>query len=290
MLSKLSVIDLHDAVPVKRSRQFYLTASGIFLVGIGLAFFIEQIIHTGWLLFSLPLVIGCFCLFEGIQTKMKRFIIGGSLVTGIGAGLLLGFSSVFSMDARYRVGILLFCFGISWGLISSIAYILLRQALSWALVPGGIILSVSSCFFFGSLRFVDFVFYIVTGLGIVLFSWGYLRGYFGLIIPGGILLGIGPGIYYAWRNTESINGLTQTGVMLVWFALGWLLVSLASRRTMGFFIWWPLIPGAILAAVGWGLYIGGDPNNAINFIGNSGSIVLIIFGLYLMLLRKGIHK
>jgi hypothetical protein len=41
--------------------------------------------------------------------------------------------------------------------------------------------------------------------------------------------------------------------------------------------------------VGWGLYIGGDPENATAFIANTGSVGLIIFGLYLLLLRKGIH-
>jgi hypothetical protein len=52
------------------------------------------------------------------------------------------------------------------------------------------------------------------------------------------------------------------------------------------FVWWPLIPGGLLAVVGWGLYIGGDPGNALAFIGNTGSIGLIIFGVYLLLLRR----
>jgi hypothetical protein len=41
--------------------------------------------------------------------------------------------------------------------------------------------------------------------------------------------------------------------------------------------------------VGTGLYIGGDPTRALGFIGNTGSIALMIFGLYLLLMRKGIH-
>jgi len=76
----------------------------------------------------------------------------------------------------------------------------------------------------------------------------------------------------------------------VCFALGWGLIILFSRVTTQKFIWWPLIPGGLLAVVGWGLYIGGDPHNAVSFIGNTGSIGVIIFGLYLLLLRKGIQK
>ena len=41
--------------------------------------------------------------------------------------------------------------------------------------------------------------------------------------------------------------------------------------------------------VGWGLYIGGDSDNALGFISNTGGIALMIFGLYLLLMRKGIH-
>ena len=50
--------------------------------------------------------------------------------------------------------------------------------------------------------------------------------------------------------------------MLVWFSLGWILITVFLRLLMKKFIWWPLIPGGILAMVGSGLYIGGNPENA----------------------------
>ena len=37
--------------------------------------------------------------------------------------------------------------------------------------------------------------------------------------------------------------------------------------------------------VGWGLTIGGNRGSAMTLIGNTGSISLIIFGLYLILMR-----
>jgi hypothetical protein len=78
--------------------------------------------------------------------------------------------------------------------------------------------------------------------------------------------------------------------MLVWFALGWMLITVFSRVITTRFVWWPLIPGGILGVVGWGLYIGGNPSNALTFISNTGSIAMIIIGAYLLLLRQGIHR
>jgi hypothetical protein len=68
------------------------------------------------------------------------------------------------------------------------------------------------------------------------------------------------------------------------------LITVISRVLYKKFTWWPLIPGGVLAMVGWGLYIGGNPSNALGFVGNTGSIGLIIFGIYLLLLRFGMQK
>ncbi|NTW44579.1 MAG: hypothetical protein HGB14_09155 [Anaerolineaceae bacterium] len=136
---------------------------------------------------------------------------------------------------------------------------------------------------------MDYIFYIGLGISIALLYSGIYWKLFGLIIPGSILVGISPGVFFAWSNTEGQNGLVRTGVMLVWFALGWGLVTIFARVQTFKFVWWPLIPGGILAMVGWGLYIGGNPQSAVGFIGNTGSIGLLIFGIYILLLRRGIH-
>jgi len=112
---------------------------------------------------------------------------------------------------------------------------------------------------------------------------------FGLIIPGSLLAALGPSIYLAWGMDNRLNPLTRTGVMLVGFALGWFLITILSRSLTHKIVWWPLIPGGVLAMVGWGLYIGGNPGEAAVFISNTGSIGLILFGIYLLLLRKGIQ-
>jgi hypothetical protein len=127
-------------------------------------------------------------------------------------------------------------------------------------------------------------------MGSVFLLWGWVEKLFGLLIPGCLLITTGPGISIAWSHVTSPQGLVETGVMLVWFALGWLLITVFSRILYKKFTWWPLIPGGVLAMVGWGLYIGGNPANALGFVGNTGSIGLIIFGVYLLLLRFGMQK
>jgi hypothetical protein len=78
--------------------------------------------------------------------------------------------------------------------------------------------------------------------------------------------------------------------MLVWLALGWFMISFFGRIVFQKFIWWPIIPGGVLAMVGWGLYIGGAAGKELGFISNTGSVALILFGIYLILLKYGLRK
>ena len=145
-------------------------------------------------------------------------------------------------------------------------------------------------FLINEVNFLDFFFYTGLGVGISLLISGIHWKLFGLIIPGAIIIGITPGLYFAWENTSGTNPLEQTGIMLVWFAFGWGLITIFSRTLTKNFVWWPLIPGGILAVVGWGLYIAGNPESAVVFIGNTGSIGLIIFGIYILLMRRSFHQ
>jgi hypothetical protein len=174
-------------------------------------------------------------------------------------------------------------------LLFPLSITVLNQRHWWPLLPGGIIGGLSLCFLTNSLEPLDFIFFIGIGTSLPLLFWGTFNRLFGLIIPGSLLLGIVPGIYLAWGEIIEKSGLAQTGIMLVCFAFGWILITLFSRAITEKIVWWPLIPGGILGMVGWGLYIGGNPGNALSFIGNTGSITLIIFGLYLILLRRGIE-
>ncbi len=254
---------------------------GLVLISVGLAILLDQFLKTGWIALAIVPISGLILLAEGGKTQKFSFII---------AGALLFLSQVIDAPVERKIGLVLMAFALGWGLITVSTHLLLQKRVWWPLVPGGILTSVGACFLFSDLRLFDFVLYLVTGTGFVLLVWGVFWRLIGLIIPGSLLISIGPGIYLPWGTELGINILTKTGMMLVIFAIGWVMIILFARVLTTRFMWWPLIPGGIQAVVGWGLYIGGDPGGAAAFIANTGSIGLIIFGLYLLLMRKGIHR
>ncbi|MEW6651300.1 MAG: hypothetical protein AB1453_14080 [Chloroflexota bacterium] len=262
---------------------------GLGLVSVGLAIFLEQFLKTGWLVLVIAPISGAVLIIEAIRLRKLGLLIAGGLTSGLGIGTFFFFSSIIQADIEQRVGWLITAFAFGWISITLFTRVFLPPIRWWALIPGGILLSIGLCFIISRLRVVDFVLYITLGVGIVLLGWGVFWRLFGLIIPGSLLLTIGPGIYYAWGTDLAANALSKTGMMIAIFALGWGFIILFSRVVTTKFIWWPLIPGGVLAVVGWGLYVGGDPGNAVSFIANTGSIGLIIFGLYLLLLRKSLH-
>lgn len=270
-----------------RQRNGYL--AGAALVTIGLAILLANQMRTGWLALVVFPVVGLMLIVSGVISRRLVYIIPGALTGFLGAGLLL-FAGPWLPGWQAKIGGLLVCFALGWAAITLLSALFTPTLAWWALIPFGIILSMGLCFLWTPLRLLDFVLYGVTSLGLVLLGSGIYTRLFGLIIPGSLLLGIGPGVYVAWGTQTGSNGLVQTGIMLVWFSLGWGLITLFSRVITVKFTWWPLIPAGVLLAVGWGLYIGGNSRQALSFIGNTGSIGLIIFGLYLLLLRRGIHR
>jgi hypothetical protein len=250
---------------------------------------LNQSLRIGWLVLLILPTIGLIFLVGGILSRKIGFIIPGGIIFGVGIGLFAGFQSTVIIWAAV-IGKTLVGLAFGFVLITLCSALFTAKPAWWALIPFAVIAALGGTFWFTSLRIVDFVLYGVTSVGLVLLFTGVFTRLFGLIIPGCLLVGIGPGVFMAWGTPVEQNGLAQTGLMLVWIALGWGLITLFSRVITDKFTWWPLIPGGVIATVGWGLYIGGNPGNAISFISNTGSVGLIIFGLYLLLLRRGIQR
>lgn len=281
---------MSEMPPVRTSpRREFPYILGIGFISVGLAIFLEQFLKTGWLVLVILPVSGAVFLIEATRTRKLGLLIAGSLIFGVGVGGFLYFSSSLPFSIEQRVGWLILAISAGWALITAGSVWVVPKRVWWPMIPAGILFFTGLCFLITPLRVVDFVLFVVGGVGVVLLLWGIFWRIFGLIIPGSLLITIGPGIYFAWGTDLAINALSKTGMMIAIFALGWGFIILFSRVITTKFIWWPLIPGGVMAVVGWGLYIGGDPGNAPSFIANTGSIGLIIFGLYLLLLRKGIH-
>lgn len=274
---------------IRNSYRRIALPAGILLITTGVIILIDQNLQTGWLSQITVAAAGILLLASGIHFKKMLLMTFGSLFVGIGIGSLLAMQPDILPTWGGRIGAGLVSLSFSWILLFPLFILVFRQRHWWPLLPGGIIGGLSLCFLTNALEPVDFILFIGLGTSLPLLIWGTSNKLFGLIIPGSLLLGVAPGIYLAWGEIIETSSLSQTGIMLVCFAFGWILITLFSRAITEKIVWWPLIPGGILGMVGWGLYIGGNPGNALSFIGNTGSITLIIFGIYLILLRRGIE-
>jgi hypothetical protein len=130
---------------------------------------------------------------------------------------------------------------------------------------------------------------IVPGLGALFLLWGILTRQGGLLIPGGILSGIGAGIWFSQRlygNVED-GGEGTAAVILIAFAAGWALITILSAVFTDETMWWPLIPGAILAFIGVSLFTGGFLLNVVELVGRLWPVALIVAGLIIIVRRRG---
>lgn len=278
-----------SSTKIKEPQQSYHLIIGIALIGGGTLVLLEVLFKTGWLSFLTLPFLALILLIDGIRSRRLLGIIPGCLVGGASLGLIFGYGGFLNLTWNESLAILLGGFAAGWLVMVAVSRLLLKNHNWWALLLVGIIGSLALTFAISQMRTIDFFSFIIAGSGISMLIWGLLAHSFGLIIPGSILSGIGVGLYQAWGSSADLNGLARTGIMLVIFAIGWGMITVLSRPIVQNFIWWPLIPAGVMGITGYGLYIGGSPNSAVSFIGNTGSIGLILLGLYLLLVRRGIH-
>jgi hypothetical protein len=120
----------------------------------------------------------------------------------------------------------------------------------------------------------------------IFLAWGLLTRTFGLIIPGGILSGVSLGIFLTQGPFAGATEPVTGGIFLLAFSLGWVLIALLSSFTAGCFQWWPLVPGAILAAIGALLLAGASGLAVLKLFGYIWPVVLIVAGVIVLIRRK----
>ncbi len=128
--------------------------------------------------------------------------------------------------------------------------------------------------------------FFVPVLGLIFLAWGLATRTFGLVIPGGILSGIGLGIVLLEGPLAGLGEPVEGAVFLLAFAAGWLLIALLSKFTAGAFQWWPLIPAGVLALVG-GLLVAGETGlQVLKVIGYAWPVALIAAGAWIILRKR----
>ena len=99
-----------------------------------------------------------------------------------------------------------------------------------------------------------------------------------LLVPGGILTGLGAGIIVSQEITGT-DELTA-GILVLGLGLGFLSIwVIGSLLRVAGNHWWPLVPGGILAVVGGALLVGGSAVDVLDYW----PLVLVGLGLVALL-------
>lgn len=240
-------------------------------------------------LISIVVFAGLILIGLGFRKKSIVFGIVGITLVAAGVSLMYSFSPSFRPSIRNILIFTLIIMAGGWIAIWIFSR-LIEKFINWAVIPAVITLIPAGVLYFTKMTILDFVLWIGVGLGTILIIWGLYKHFFGLIIPGCLLLTSGPAVYLAWQGDLSISPLARTGFMLAILAMGWLLITFFARFQLERLLWWPLIPGSVLLVSGLGLYLNGNPSDSMDFIVNTGSIVVLILGLYLLLFRGPARK
>lgn len=130
------------------------------------------------------------------------------------------------------------------------------------------------------------------GLGVIFMLWGILTREDGLMIPGGILMGVGAGVYAVTSPLPEWMGLADANegaLFMLFFALGWITITLFSAIFGKETHWWALIPAAVFLLIAAGIGLGGIFMTVLELLGNFWPAILILIGLGILLnqLRGG---
>lgn len=115
-------------------------------------------------------------------------------------------------------------------------------------------------------------------LGAAFIVWSIAARIPGLMIPGEILAGLGVGILLMTQPLFASKEFLPAAVLMLSFAAGWLMIvaltPLAGERLK----LWPLIPGAIFAALGALFWIGEPSICVLQAVGTAWPLIPIITG------------
>jgi len=117
-------------------------AGGIVLILVGVSMLLSR-----WLALDLSayltLLLGAGMLCWGVFSRSTGWIIAGSVLSGIGTGILV-FTSPWKIASDYQPGIFLLCFALGWFLIPLLTHLFTPMTQWWAFIPGTIMAIIGS--------------------------------------------------------------------------------------------------------------------------------------------------
>jgi hypothetical protein len=123
--------------------------------------------------------------------------------------------------------------------------------------------------------------YFMAGLGAIFLLWGVLTREAGLIIPGGIISGIGWGIVLTAGSAGATHD--EGGLFMLAFAAGWAAITVLTAVFTAETHWWPLIPGGVMAFIGLAVLQQGIFMTALEWLGRGWPLILIVVGVTVLL-------
>ncbi len=149
---------------------------------------------------------------------------------------------------------------------------------------GGVILIVIGLFalvaqFVDMSNFGNIGIYFMAALGAIFLLWGILTREAGLIIPGGIISGIGWGIALVAGPFADATEASEGGIFMLAFAAGWFAITILTAVFTKETHWWALIPGSIMALIGLAIAYEGVFATALELLGTIWPVFLIIAGI-----------
>ena len=108
----------------------------------------------------------------------------------------------------------------------------------------------------------------------------------GLMIPGGILMGIGVGSFLTENVFFAMAEPARGGLFLVSLAGGFALITVLSTVFTKQSQTWALFPATIIGLIGGALLIGGSAMNVLALLGQIWPVFLILGGLMLLVQRR----
>lgn len=150
---------------------------------------------------------------------------------------------------------------------------------------GGILLiAIGLLLFAGQVVHIDHLF--LPALGLVFIIAGTTQRNAGLMVPGGILLGIGAGSFLTDNVFYTLVEPARGGLFLLGLAGGFasitVLTSIFTRQPQV----WALIPAAILALIGGALLSGNSGHTILTLLSQYWPIFLILLGVTLLVQRR----
>ena len=119
-------------------------------------------------------------------------------------------------------------------------------------------------------------------LGLLFIIWSIVSKESELLVPGGIIEGLGLGLVVT-SLLSGFNEPTRGGLFFIGFSIGWFLITLLCKLIFKKIILWPFIPGFLLLLLGFLIMIGDKGFKLFQNLNIIWPFILIVAGLIIIL-------